>query len=501
MRWYGIILLVFTVNGLIAQSARNPVIDSLNVELAMLEGENSAIDYLSKKARISFGLGKAHHDNGQYELAKQHLHKARAFAVQAGDSLLLAGILNQLASTHMRRGVTDSAILYYKSGLLVACSIQSHEHIKTASAKLYAIHKEQNNHAEALRYLELYQSAKDTLVNGEHIRMVTNMAKDYSERVERYENTAKIQQHRFVSIFALAGLSIAILVILFLIVFYRLKQAREREKRKIQEQLMVQERMASLGMLTAGIAHEIKNPLNFINNFAGINKRLIAEIQAEIDKDPTSWSPRTLPFVQGRLHDLEQNSTDIETSGKEINRIVLTMMDHSRGTSDSLRKMDLNELVEDNVNLVYQSYRATHPDLQIHIDRQFDPVLPKAEIYPHNFARVIINILSNAFYALNQKHGEFPDFKPCLTVVTRNLPDAIALSIRDNGPGVPAEVMGKIFTPFFTTKPVGLGNTGLGLSISYNIIVHEHKGKLEVDSEPGMYTEFTIVLPRTVVDG
>lgn len=491
MRWRGVLALLFSLNGLAAQ---RPVIDSLHLELASLEKMQAHGDFLNKKGRVNYELGRAYHNNGAYQQAAVHLKNASLLARQSDDSLLLADVLNQFGENHLKQGATDSAIFYYNDGLTIACRIQSIEHIKTASARLYAIHKEQNNHAEALRYLELYQSVNDSLIKGEHIRTITRLEKDFSDRIERYEDKSKIQRQQLVSAIGFSGFTIAVFTILFLVVYYRLRQAKERDKRKIQEQLLAQERMASLGMLAAGIAHEIKNPLNFINNFAGINRRLIAEITAEFDRNPTSWSPRTLPFVKSRLHDLDQNSADIETSGKEINQIVHTMMDHSRGTSDSLRLVNLNELAEENINLVFHSYRASHPDLQVQILRQFDPELPKVEMYPQNIARVIANILSNAFYALNLKHQESPGFQPCLTVSTRALPGNVELRIRDNGPGIPAELRQKIFTPFFTTKPVGLGNTGLGLSISYNIVVHEHRGKLEVDSVLGGYAEFRVLL-------
>lgn len=493
MRWCGTIILIFTIYGLIAQC---PVIDSLNLELAMLEDEHPENDLSNKKAHLHLDLGLAYHKNGAYIQAALHLENARDIASRTGDSMLLASTLNYLGENHIEQGNQAKAIPYLEAAIRVASNIRSWEHLKTASAYLYAIHKEKGNHEEALRYLELYQSAKDTLIKGEHIRTITRLEKDYSERVKQVEDVAKFHQMRSISILAVSGFAMAVLVIVFLILYFRLRQAREREKRKIQEQLLVQERMAALGMLTAGIAHEIKNPLNFINNFARVNTQLIAEIMLEIDRHPTSWNPRTLPFVLNRLHNLEQNSADIETSGKEINRIVHTMMDHSRGTSDAIRRIDLNELADENINLVYQSYRATHPTFQLQIEKRFDPDLPEVEMYPHNIARVLINILSNAFYALNLKYEELQTFKPALVISTVTLPDSIELRIRDNGPGITAELQQKIFTPFFTTKPVGLGNTGLGLSISYNIVVHEHHGKLEVKSEPGEFTEFSMVLPK-----
>lgn len=291
--------------------------------------------------------------------------------------------------------------------------------------------------------------------------------------------------------FVLTGMGL-----LFFYLYYHQKQNRKREKQKLQEQIVVQERMASLGMLTAGIAHEIKNPLNFISNFAKINNRLVSDLINDLELSPEQWFPRKLPLIKDRLKNLQQNSADIELSGQDINRIVLAMMDHSRGSSDALRLSDLNDLIEKNLNLTYQSYRASFPDLVVQVRKELDANLPAIEIFPQNIARALVNIMSNAFYALNVKHQKLPDFEPEIVIASVARSQFVEITIRDNGPGIPAELVQKIFTPFFTTKPTGHGNTGLGLSISYNIIVQEHHGKLEVESEPGKSTTFRILLPK-----
>jgi len=494
--WCGLFILLFFIpRGLAAQSA---TIDSLKAELASLKEDSLSDEYPCKNATLSFYLGKALHEHGIYQDAEIHLRTALRFAGLTADSLLLAYALNLLGTNHFLKGETDSAIFYLKGGLQIAHRIQSLENIKTASSQLYTIHKEKNRPAEALQYYELYQSAKDTLIKGQHIRTLTRLEKDYTTRIERYEDTAKLHAQHFINMIALFGFIAALLIILLILVYYRQKQSKELEIRKVQEQLLMQERMASLGMLTAGIVHEIKNPLNFINNFAGVNRRLVTEMLTVMKHDPPDDHTRFLQGMTQRLHDLEENSKDIETSGKEINHIVHTMMDHSRGITNSVQLVDLNELTEENIKLVYQSYRADHPGLQVRIVNDLDPDLPKIEIYAHNIARVIINILGNAFYALNLKQEMTSDFVPCLEVSSRSFPDGVELTIRDNGTGIPPELQEKIFKPFFTTKPTGLGNSGLGLSISYTIVVHEHHGKLEVESEPGAFTLFRLVLLMSI---
>ncbi|TNE60291.1 MAG: tetratricopeptide repeat protein [Bacteroidetes bacterium] len=496
MKWSIYIILLFGFSQLCAQSF---LTDSLQRQLVSLEAQPDKMDYLDQKARLNLHLGIALHEAGAFDQASQHLRDAHRFITETGDSLLVMKSFTYLGKNQLELGDTNQAIQYFEEALQHASVYANLEHCKVASAHLYTIHKGKNNHVEALRYLELYQSAKDTLVAGEHIRLVNTLAKEYNDSIEHYENKANLHRQKLLSAVGISGFILSGMGLLFFFLYHRQKQNRLLEKQKLQEQIAVQERMASLGMLTAGIAHEIKNPLNFISNFARINNRLVGDLISEMEQEQSQWYPRKLPLIKNRLKSLQQNSEDIESSGAEINRIVLAMMDHSRGTSDALRLTDINDLLDKNLNLAYQSYKASQPDLVVHIQRELDPELPEVEAYPHNIARVIINILSNAFYALNIKHQKYPEFEPEILLTTITHPRSIEIIIQDNGPGIPAELVQKIFTPFFTTKPTGNGNTGLGLSISYNIVVQEHNGKMEVESEPGAYTRFRIILPRQVV--
>lgn len=496
MKWSIYIFLLFGISRLPAQSF---LADSLQRELVSLEAQPDRLDYKYQKARLNLHLGIALHEERSFKQAGKHLQDAHRYITETGDSLLIMKSFTYLGKNQLELGDTNQAIRYFEEALQHATEYSNLEHCKIASAHLYTIHKGKSNHAEALRYLELYQSAKDTLVAGEHIRLINTLTKEYNDSIEHYENKAKLHRQKLLSAVGFSGFVISGMGLIFFFLYYRQKRNRAREKQKLQEQIVVQERMASLGMLTAGIAHEIKNPLNFINNFARINNRLVENLINEIELAPTEWYPQKLPLIKDRLNSLQQNSKDIETSGEEINRIVLAMMDHSRGTSDALRLTDINDLIEKNLNLAYQSYKASQPDLVVQIRKELGSELPEIEVYPQNIARVIINILSNAFYALNIKHQKLPDFEPEIEVTTTAHPRCVEITIQDNGPGIPVELMQKIFTPFFTTKPTGSGNTGLGLSISYNIIVQEHRGKMEVESESGMFTRFRIELPRQVV--
>ncbi len=258
-----------------------------------------------------------------------------------------------------------------------------------------------------------------------------------------------------------------------------------------QEKLVTQSKLAALGALTAGIAHEIKNPLNFVNNFAELINELIQELRQEMDHDPPNR-----PAIAEILHTLEQNAGKIIEHGKRADGIVRSMLQHSRGKSGERQPTDLNAMLQEDLNLAYHGMRAQDTRFNVKIETHLDPSLGKVEVVPQDISRVFLNIISNGFYEVHRKKMEQNgEYAPTVTVSTQNGPDRIEIRIRDNGGGIPAAVREKLFTPFFTTKPTGLG-TGLGLSISYDIIVHQHNGQITFHSEEGRFTEFLIRLPK-----
>lgn len=267
------------------------------------------------------------------------------------------------------------------------------------------------------------------------------------------------------------------------------------ELRNTQAQLVMNEKMASLGSLTAGIAHEIKNPLNFVTNFAELTVELAGELEDELETAGAALDPELRANLGDLLSDIQQNTRKIQEHGRRADNIVKTMLLHSRGKKDEKRATQVNDLLEEYVQLAYHGMRAQDSTFNIELDVRLDPGLPPMEVVPQDLARVFLNILNNGCYAAHERkkqagHG----FQPKLTVSTARESDKVMIRIRDNGNGIPESIAGKIFTPFFTTKPAGVG-TGLGLSISYDIVVQEHHGELTVESVPGEYTEFTIALP------
>lgn len=269
----------------------------------------------------------------------------------------------------------------------------------------------------------------------------------------------------------------------------------------MQQQIIVQEKLASLGQLTAGIAHEIKNPLNFVNNFADLCEKQIAKMKTGIEAFKERLNPEENASLQKNFATLEGNMKKIHQYGIRADSILGNMLAHSRGErATTFQATDLNDLLEENFKLAYHAKRAQDSTFNINMQMKFDDDIGKVDILPQDFGRVILNLLNNAFYAVHQKKKELGErFFPTVTITSKNAgQDKVLVSIHDNGPGIPKEVIEKLFTPFFTTKPPGEG-TGLGLSLSREVITGGHQGELNVDTKPGEYTLFTIIIPKKAI--
>ncbi|MGA8977352.1 MAG: GAF domain-containing protein, partial [Pseudolabrys sp.] len=265
--------------------------------------------------------------------------------------------------------------------------------------------------------------------------------------------------------------------------------------RTTQDRLVQTQKLASLGQLTAGIAHEIKNPLNFVNNFSGVSADLIDELQntlkgISLDNKARAEITELTDTLRGNLEKVVQH-------GERADAIVKNMLLHSREGSGEHRVVDINAIVEESLNLAYHGARAEKQGFNISLERSLDPATGEVDVFPQDITRVLLNLIANGFYAATKRKAQADSdgYEPTLAVATKSLGDRVEIRIRDNGTGIPPEVKEKIFNPFFTTKPAGEG-TGLGLSISHDIIVKQHGGSIEVDTQPGVFTEFRIVLPR-----
>ncbi|MGA7346174.1 MAG: ATP-binding protein, partial [Pseudolabrys sp.] len=268
--------------------------------------------------------------------------------------------------------------------------------------------------------------------------------------------------------------------------------------RTTQDRLVQTQKLASLGQLTAGIAHEIKNPLNFVNNFSAVSGELIDDLQETLKG--IAFDDKERAEIDELTKTLRGNLDKVVQHGKRADGIVKNMLLHSREGSGEHRPVDINALVEDGLNLAYHGARAEKQGFNIKVEKSFDPHAGEADVFPQDITRVLLNLISNGFYAATKRGAETNggDYEPTLATATKNRGDRVEITVRDNGTGIPADVKEKMFNPFFTTKPAGEG-TGLGLSISHDIVVKQHGGSIEVETQPGEFTEIRIVLPRAGV--
>ena len=269
------------------------------------------------------------------------------------------------------------------------------------------------------------------------------------------------------------------------------------ELKATQNQLIQSEKMASLGELTAGIAHEIQNPLNFVNNFSEVSVELCQELEEEIDKTDIPESEKE--YIKEIIGDLSQNQQKITHHGKRADSIVKGMLQHSRASSGEKEPVDINALADEYMRLAYHGLRAKNKEFNSALITDFDTSIGKVNVMPQDLGRVFLNLFTNAFYAVAEKKQKLAEqgntsYKPEVKITTKKFADKLYIRISDNGTGMPNQVKAKIFQPFFTTKPTGQG-TGLGLSMSYDIVTNGHAGSLDVDTVPGERTEFKITLP------
>jgi two-component system NtrC family sensor kinase len=418
---------------------------------------------------------------------------------------------------YQKQNQFDSAILIAKSGLLAAQQLNFPRGIIFNSEQLNTVYNKLNQTDSAYKYLSIMTEAKEDLFSQDKINQIQTAIIDEQLRAQQLEDEQIAYQNkiRFYVLFA-----VVIVVLLFALFFYLsqrkihksnqllLKQSDEisekneelnaslKSLKATQAQLIQSEKMASLGELTAGIAHEIQNPLNFVNNFSEVSAELVEEIkETRIKSQETRPKTAEDEIEDEILEDIKQNLEKINHHGKRADAIVKGMLAHSRTSTGEKVRTDINALADEYLRLSYHGLRAKDKSFNADFSTDFDPNLPKISVIPQNIGRVLLNVINNAFQATNElSMGSEPleGYKPLVTLSTKNLGDKIQISISDNGPGIPEHIKGKIFQPFFTTKPTGSG-TGLGLSLSYDI-VKAHGGELKVESTQGEGSEFVIYL-------
>jgi signal transduction histidine kinase len=433
--------------------------------------------------------------------ARKYYKLSIPYVVAVGDNDVLTANYFGIAKTFHKKGLIDSAIYYSGKAMSVAKKGPFPKHILELSKFLTDVFSKRKQFDSAFYYQQLSTTMKDSLFNIEQMKKVQNMNFEEQQRQKSIE-TAKIQYRNKLQLMAVIFVSVIFLgIAIFLWRVNKREQAAklllQQEKEKVestlvkltetQAQLIHSEKMASLGELTAGIAHEIQNPLNFVNNFSELNRELLIEMKNELEK--------------GNLIDLEEIADDIIANEEKINQhgkradaIVKGMLQHSRTSTGVKEQTDVNALADEHLRLAYQGLRAKDKSFHAIVKTEFDPLLPEIKIIPQDIGRVLLNLYNNAFFAVNEKKRSAPeDYEPTVLVTTNVLDKSVEIKVVDNGNGIPQQHVDKVFQPFFTTKPTGQG-TGLGLSLSYDI-VKIHGGEIKIDTIDGQGTTFIVRLP------
>jgi two-component system NtrC family sensor kinase len=441
-------------------------------------------------------LGRLQLSLGNYPLALYYLKKSVQVAISRSDNRNASYSYAQIAKVFEKTSQPDSVIFYAKLALDRAQAGPFNLFVLKAAGLLAIAYERKADFKNALVYQKLAAKTKENLFGAGNIKAMQLIADQDEEHQRQIEIAKQAYQNRLKQYGLLMGL-IVLLVIAF-ILFRNNRQKHKANKvlantlnnlKATQTQLIQSEKMASLGELTAGIAHEIQNPLNFVNNFSEVNTELIDEMQHEIEKG-------NLEEVNAIAVDIKENQQKISHHGKRADAIVKGMLQHSRSGGSSKELTDVNKLADEYLRLAYHGLRAKDKSFNAELVTDFDEKLPLVNIVPQDIGRVLVNLFTNAFYAVNQKQQtDDRDYKPEVLVTTAVENAHLVIKVKDNGNGIPDAIKDKIMQPFFTTKPTGEG-TGLGLSLSYDIVVKGHGGTINVNTKEGEFTEFTILLPN-----
>ena len=452
--------------------------------------------FATQSSYIFSNIAGAYSKMGDNAKALDYYSKA-INAANANRSVRYRTIAYQAFAEHFQRNKQpDSCIFYAKKAVdIVQNSLFSYLAIKPS--KLLIDIYENSNADSTIKYLKIYKAANDTLNNTRANQQLQMMTFEEDQRQRNIAAEKISYQNKVKTNMMLAALGVFLVIGLIL---YRNNRQKQKANKVLEEalanlkstqsQLIQSEKMASLGELTAGIAHEIQNPLNFVNNFSEVNKELLAEMNEEIQKG-------NYEEVKAIAKDVTENEEKINHHGKRADSIVKGMLQHSRTSSGQKESTDINNLADECLRLSFHGMRAKDKSFNAKTETDFDNSLQKINIVSQDIGRVLLNLFTNSFYSVLQKRKQAADnYEPVVYVKTERTADAVRIIVRDNGMGIPQKVLDKVFQPFFTTKPTGEG-TGLGLSMSYDIITKGHGGELKVETREGEYAEFIIILPRS----
>jgi len=446
----------------------------------------------------SIGLGKIYTKQKKYDSAFYYLRTGIAIASLRNNKDVYTNGLIAISSLHWEMKQIDSAFYYAEKAFKLSQERVSRLQMISAAELLAEVYYAKKKADSAYKYLSFSMSLKDSIFTSEKLFKVQNLSFQESLQKQRQEQAKKeaVQEYKSkIKIYSLVAGVAALLIFIFIL--YRNNHQRQIANKKVekayidlkstQAQLIQSEKMASLGELTAGIAHEIQNPLNFVNNFSDVNTELINEAEIEMDKGNINEA-KTI------LIDIKENEEKINHHGKRADAIVKNMLQHSRSSSGTKELTDINALADEYLRLAYHGLRAKDKSFNATMKTDFDERVGNINIIPQEIGRVVLNLINNAFYAVDEKRKQNSNgYHPTVSISTKKVNGKVDVSVKDNGNGIPQKVLDKIFQPFFTTKPTGQG-TGLGLSLSYDI-VKAHGGDLKVETKEGEGTVFVIQLP------
>ncbi|TGE27935.1 tetratricopeptide repeat-containing sensor histidine kinase [Hymenobacter metallicola] len=445
---------------------------------------------------ILYGLGQVARKQGHLAQARSYYFRSIAESKALGHARSSNFAYVGLATLYQQQGRLDSSIYYARLGCQAARNNGFLRGVLNASSLLTQNFKTRGPADSALKYQSLLLTMKDTLFGQEKVMRLQNVNYQERQRAQQAATAQDALKTRYRTYALLAGLA-GLLALVALLVRHHRQQQRTNEAlqaslaelKSTQHQLVQREKMAFLGELTAGVAHELQNPLGFVKKFAEVSTDLVDEING------AQRLARDGRLEREILDGLKQNIQNISTHGQRATAIIKGMLEHARTGQAPREATDLNKLIADNLQLAYEGMQNQYPGFQATLRRQLDPALPLVPVVAPDLGRVLLNLCSNALYAVRQRQQEAAaGYQPEVTVSSHYQPGRVEIRVRDNGPGMSPEVRARLFQPFFTTKPVGEG-TGLGLSLSHDIVSTGHGGTLTVESTEEAGTEFTIRVP------
>ena len=437
-------------------------------------------------------IGSIYRKQRKYKQALESSRKSLHLRKELDDKSGIAIVLNDIGTIYTETGIFDSAVTMYTAAYSVAEKIGAIERMKDATEGLSHAYGKQGDFRNAYKYHQEYATLKDSLLNEENLKSINEMEAKY-EAEKREQQIVLLEKDKELQDVIRNSMIGGVVLLSFLAIGlyhrYRYKkrtgeelQRSYEQLQKTQQQLIHAEKMATLGELTAGVAHEIKNPLNFITNFSGSNAELYSELKEAL--------PETNGDIAEIVALLEANTAKIHEHGSRADRIVNSMLMHSRETKGVRQQADINEIVVEAVELAQHGSTAGK---DVDVTLNLGDAMGSVEVLPAEISRVVLNLVGNATYAA-KKQAKETGIEPEIIVSTERTAESVQIVVTDNGPGIPPDVREKIFQPFFTTKPTGDG-TGLGLSLSWDIVVNGHNGTIEVESEEGKGAKFIVELP------